>query len=112
MLAPLRDYLRPKDPALSPLLCATKERYFSRLSVDVDPGHPGFEEARWIVSEDTNVEHLLDVFTSIDASSGGAWDACGPFMKHLYWHKPRLTVLGPRIEGLPDNHRSKPQCLF
>ena len=112
MLAPLRDYLRPKDPALSPLLCATKERYFSRLSVDVDPGHPGFEEARWIVSEDTNVEHLLDVFTSIYASSGGAWDACGPFMKHLYWHKPRLTVLGPRIEGLPDNHRSKPQCLF
>ena len=112
MLAPLRDYLRPKDPISSPLLCATKERYFSRLSVYVYPGHPGFNEARWITSEDANVEHLLDVFTFVDADSGDAWDACGYFMGHLSWHKPQLIVLGPRIEGLPDHHRSKPQCLL
>ena len=46
MLAPFRDYLCPKDPKSSPLLCSIKEYYFSRLSVNLDPGKPGFEEAK------------------------------------------------------------------
>jgi hypothetical protein len=76
MLAPLRHYLSPKDPMSAPLLCSTKDHYFSRLlSVDVEPGKPGFEEARWTASEDANVEHLLDVFTTVDATSNGAWGA-------------------------------------
>ena len=112
MLAPIRDYLQPSDPKSSPLLCATKGHYFSRLSVTLDPGNPGFEEARWIVLEDVNVEHLLNVFTSIDAESDDVWDACNNFFRHLYWYKRRYTVLGPKIEGLPDNNRSKPKCLF
>ena len=112
MLAPLRDYLGPKGPKSFPLLCATKKHYFSRLSVDVMPGKPGFEEARWIKSEDVNVEHLLDVFTSVDANSDGVWEACANFADHLAWHKPRLTVLGPKIEGLADGHPSKSQCLY
>ena len=111
MLAPLRDYLRPKDPKSSPLLCMTKRHYFSRLSVEVDPDGPGFKEAQWIVSEDVNVEHLLEVFTSIDADSEDIWDTCAKFMEHLYWHKGRLVVLGPKIEGLRDDHPSKSQCL-
>ena len=110
MLAPIREYLRPRDPKSSPLLCATKDRYFDRLSVGIDPDKPGFTEARWIRSEDVNVEHLLNVFISIGSNSGGVWDACFNFMRHLYYHKPRLTVLGPKIEGLPDFHRSKPSC--
>jgi hypothetical protein len=87
MLAPLRDYLSPRDPKLSPLLCAVKERYFTRMSVDLDPNKPDFKEARWIRSEDVNVEHLLDVFTTIDGDSDDVWDACADFMTHLYWHK-------------------------
>ena len=112
MLAPLRDYLRHKDPTSSPLLSATKEHYFHRLHVVLNPGEPGFEEARWIRSEDVNVEHLLDVFTSVDGDSENNWDSCRYFIRHLYWHKPRLVVLGPKIEGLPDGHPSKPDCLF
>jgi len=112
MLAPLQDHLQPEDPKSSKLLSMAKESYFTRLSVDIYPDRPGFEEARWIVSEDMNVEHLLNVFTTIDANSDDVWDACANFVGHLHWHKPRLIVLGPKIEGLPDDHRSKPECLF
>jgi tetratricopeptide (TPR) repeat protein len=112
MLAPLRDYLCPKDPTSSPLLHTTKECYLRRLSVDVNPGQPGYEEARWITSEDVNVEHLLAVFISNNTNSDGVWDAYTHFMEHLYWHKPRLVILGPELEGLPDDHPSKPTCLL
>ena len=112
MLAPLRDYLCPKDPKSSRLLCTTRDNYLNRLSVEINPGEPGFEETGWVASEDLNIEHLLDVFTTIDADSNTVWDACAHFMDHLYWHKPRLVVLGPKIERLPDDHPSKPQCLF
>ena len=112
MLAPLRDHLCPKDPKSSPLLCMAKDHYFSRLSVGVYPGKPGYEEARWIELEDVNIEHLLDVFTTIDTDSNNIWNICGYFMEHLYWHKVRLILLGPKIEALPDTHPSKPRCLF
>jgi len=112
MLAPLRDHLRPKDPKSSLLLLTTKDHYFDRLSVHLDPDSPDFGEARWIVSEDVNVEHLLDVFTTIDVGSPNVWDVCLSFMDHLYWHKPRLTMLGPKIEALADDHPRKPLCLF
>jgi len=111
MLAPLRDYLRHKDPMSSLLLSTTKECYFSWLSTYIHPDRPSFEESRWITSEDVNVEHLLDVFTSIDANSKDVWDACAEFMDHLEWHKPRSVMLGPKIEMLPDNHPSKAECL-
>jgi len=111
MLAPLRDYLCPEDPRSSPLLCATKEQYLTRMSVDIHPGKPGYEESRWIKSEDVNVEHLLDVFTTVEKDSDGIWDSCADFMDHLCWHKGRPIILGPKIEGLADNHPSKPRCL-
>ena len=107
MLVPLRDYLQPKDPLSLPLLDATKERYFTRLSVVLNPNAPGFKETGWIRSEDANVEHLLDVLTSAYPNSDGVWDACENFMNHLRLHKPRRTVLEARIEGLSDSHPSK-----
>ena len=112
MLAPLRDYLTPRDPRSSPLLRAAKGHYFARLSVLVEPTEPGFREARWIKSEDVNVEHLLNVFASINTNSGHVWGACINFFRHLLWHKPRETLLRSKIERLPDDHPSKPKCLF
>ena len=112
MLAPLRDYFYPQDPMLSPLLHTTKDSYFSRLLVSIYPDKPGYEEARWIASEDVNVEHLLDAFTSVSTGSGDIWNTCAHFMEHLYRHKPRPVILGPKVEGLPDDHPSKPECLF
>ena len=82
------------------------------MSVHIDPNKPVFGESQWITSEDVNVEHLLDVFTTIDASSDDIWVACPKFIRHLFWHKGRFTILRPKIEGLPDDHRSKPKCLF
>ena len=109
---PLRDYLRPKDPLSSPLLSATKESYFNRLSTKIDPNAPGFEETRWIISEDANVEHLLDVLTSIDTNSDDIWITCANLLSHLCWYKPRQTVLGPKIEALSNDHPSKLRCLY
>ena len=111
MLAPIRDYLSPQDPQSSQLLCATRDHYFSRLSVNVDPDKSWFEEAVWIVSEDVNVEHLLDVFTSTPPITDDIWDVCGHFMEHIYWHKPRQTTLRSKIEGLSDNHSYKSKGL-
>ena len=111
-LAPLRDYLSPRDPESSPLLCTTRDRYFTRLSVVVDPTLPGFREGRWIRSEDVNIEHLLDVLISNGKNLGEVLKACIHFMQHLYRHKPRETVLKSKIEDLPDSHDRKPNCLF
>jgi tetratricopeptide (TPR) repeat protein len=111
MLAPIRDHLGPQDPRSSLVLCTTRDRYFNRLSVVVHPNQPGFEEARWIVLEDVNVEHLLDVFTSTDQTKSDFWDACFHFLDHLVWHKPRRTVLGSKVEALSDDHPFKPKCL-
>ena len=137
MLVPLRDYLRPGDPLSSPLLCTVTESYTARLSRSPDPNASEFGKTRWITSEDMNVEHLLNVLTSVNtdsrgmwractgflwnllnvltsvnADSRGVWRACTGFLCHLHWHKPRRTVLGPKIEALPDDHPYKPPCLL
>ena len=111
MLAPPRDYLSPKDPGTSPLLCATKDRYFARLSVTITPRKPNFGETQWITSEDVNVEHLLAIFTTVDGSDL-VWSACASFLKHLIWHKNRLTILKPKVEGLPDDSHFKQEYFL
>jgi tetratricopeptide (TPR) repeat protein len=112
MLAPLRDHLFPKDPKESTLLSTTKDLYITRLSAKVNPNDPKFADTRWITSEDLNVEHLLNVFVSADPDSEDIWSGCNDFMRHLYWHKPRQTVLGSKIEQLPEDHPWKPRGLF
>ena len=76
MLAPFCNYLRSKDPTSSLLLATTKERYFTPLSLTFFPRGLILDEGRWIMPEDANVEHLLDVFTSIDVNSDVVWEAC------------------------------------
>ena len=49
---------------------------------------------------------------SIDTNSDEVWRASVGFLRHLNLHKPRQTVFGPKIEGLPDDHPSKPICLL
>lgn len=112
MLAPLRDHFRPKDPASSPLLCATKDCYLARMSDQHHPNPLTFEYLPWIITEDANVEHLLDAFLSVNPDSGDIWEACSRFMDHLQRYNPRRTVLRKKIEGLPDNHPFKPRLLF
>ena len=85
MLAPIREYFCPRDRQVPPLLRVAKDRYFARLSVRPNPNQPRFEAAQWIVSEDVNVECLLDVFTSIDRKVTDVWDACVRFMEYLCW---------------------------
>ena len=102
-LAPLRDHFSQPDPKSPPLLRATRDRHSTRLSASLDPTKPGFREARWIMSEDVNAEHLLDVLVSIDTNSDEVWNTCIRFMQYLYWHKPRETVLGPRSNVFPTS---------
>ena len=79
MLAPLRDYLYPKDLITSTPLSATKDLYLARLSITSKLGEPGFGDTRWIISEDLNFEHLLDAFASADPNSDVIWDGFNEF---------------------------------
>ena len=112
LLAPLRDYFRPQDPMQSSFLCETKDHYFTRMTIDFNRNDPVFRESRWVTVEDMNIEHLLDVFTSADADTNDVWIASANFICHLYWHKPRPTVLRQKIQDLPDGHPSKSGCLI
>ena len=72
MLAPLRNHFLPKDPLSAPLLLTTKAQYLTRLALIANTHVDGdleFSETQWVVSERTNVEHLLDVFTSLNTES-------------------------------------------
>ena len=112
MLAPLRDHISLKNPELSSLFHMVRRRYFNRMAVKINPDEPNFGETRWITLEDVNVEHLLDISTTVDPNLDGVWDACANFIEHLSWHKRQPTILQARIEGLPDDHHSKPKCLL
>jgi len=112
MLAPLRDYLRLKNPSSSTLLAIAKDQYFDRLCVWKNGrGVDGFTEVEWFVSEDINTEHLLDVFVSIDTEPADVWGACYQFLDHLAEYKPRPVILGPKIDTLPETHPSKAECV-
>ena len=95
MLAPLREYLHPNDLGSPSLLWEVKGRYFSRLHLmdeELQPGLPGFEETKWVLGENSNVEHLLEAFVTLDEGSEDVWEAYADFLLHLSWHKPIQVV--------------------
>ncbi|KAF9789220.1 hypothetical protein BJ322DRAFT_526902 [Thelephora terrestris] len=97
MLAPLREYLRPEDLRSSSLLWGVKEQYFSRLHLadeELQPGTPGFNETKWVIQEESNVEHLLETFAALEEGSEDVWGAYADFLLHLSWHKPAQNTPG------------------
>jgi hypothetical protein len=82
------------------------------MSADSSPEKPNFGETQWITSEDINIEHLLDVFTTIDGNSDDVWKACANFMTHLHWYKKPSRFSEAKVEGLPDDHYLKLECLL
>ena len=113
MLAPLREYLHPKNLGSPSLLWEAKRRYFSRLHLvdeELQPGMPGFEETKWVLRENSNVEHLLEAFVALDEGSEDVWEAYADFLLHLSWHKPAL--IAPEIEGGDSVSAPKKQKEF
>ena len=104
MLAPLREYLCPRDRGPPSLIWNVRTQYFSRLHLvdeDLKPGMPGFDKTEWIISEESNVEHLLEEFAILDEGLEDVWEAYADFLLHLSWHKPAENVPGTD-EGDPS----------
>ena len=59
-----------------------------------------------------NVEHPLGGFPTDRRELGQRLGGRANSIEHPSWHKKRLTVPRAKIEGLSDNHRFKPGCLF
>jgi hypothetical protein len=65
------------------------------------------------LSEGANgAEHPVDVFTSADRNSDDVWCACADFIGYTFRREKRLVVPRPKIEELPKDYRSKPECLL
>ena len=72
------------------------ERYSTRMSAYFNPNDPGFAKIQWTILEDVNVEFLLYVLTTVDASSTDVRKARENFAGYLCWHKHLvLTQLSP-----------------
>ena len=112
MLAPLRDHLSPRNPLSSPLLLMVKDHYLAQFTDSPDLDRPEFGGVEWLMSEDANVEHLLDIFTPIGACPEITWNAFAGSIAHSCEHKSQLIKSGPHIEGLPGHHPPKLQCLL
>jgi hypothetical protein len=52
------------------------------------------------MSEDANVDHLLDVFAPIDTDSGDVWDARNNFITLLNWRREVPYVGGIILRAL------------
>jgi len=120
MLAPIRLHMSA-DQDYGVLLSDLQVYYYTELDAcsQLSPGDNGFEQTKWIGSEDDNVERLINHFL-ISSSSNyevimDASTACENFLHLLYAQKPRRTILGPLVEKLSEDDRelavAKAWCL-
>jgi tetratricopeptide (TPR) repeat protein len=120
MLAPIRLHMSA-DEDYGGLLGDLRAYYYTELdgSSQLSPGDEGFDQTKWIGSEDDNVERLINHFlissfsdrnATLDASA-----ACENFLHLLYAQKPRRTILGPLVDKLPEDDNeltvAKAWCL-
>ena len=120
MLAPIRLHMSA-DEDYGGLLSDLQTYYYTELdgSSQLTPGDEGFEQTKWIGSEDDNVERLINHFLISSPSDHGATmdasTACENFLRLLYAQKPRRTILGPLVEDLPEDDNelavAKAWCL-
>ena len=120
MLAPIRLHMSA-DEDYGDLLDDLRTYYYTELdaSSQLSPGDDGFEQTKWIGSEDDNVERLINHFLISSSSDRDeiteASTACENFLHLLYAQKPRRTILGPLVEKLPEDDNelavAKAWCL-
>ena len=106
MLAPIRGYLNSKCLQPSPLLCRTIESYIIKLLDDIR-----FNQKKWILLENLNIQHLLDELICIYPDSNKIWYTCSHFIKYLASHGPQKILLWFKIKDLPNDHQFKQRCL-
>ena len=108
MLAPIRLHMSA-DEDYGVLLNDLQAYYYTELDrySQLSPGDEGFEQTKWIGSEDDNVERLINHFLIFSSSDHDAImdasTACENFLHLLYAQKPRRTILGPLVEKLPED---------
>ena len=106
MLAPIRLHVGA-DKDYGVLINDLQVYYYTELDrcSQLSPGEEGFEQMKWIGSEDDNVERLINHFLVSSSSDHDAImdasTACENFLHLLYAQKPRRTILGPLVERLP-----------
>ena len=109
MLAPLRDPFLSKDPLSAPLLLTTKSQYFARLvliTTTYMDGDLEFPDSQFVLSEDTNIERLLDVFMS---SEEVLRLASRPILQFISLGHS-FTTLRVRVGAFQDSHPWKAFC--
>jgi tetratricopeptide (TPR) repeat protein len=96
MLAPIRIHVQSSGPSMPPLLLGVRSFYFNKLE------NTDRVRAKWITSEDDNIEKLVAHSLVATDDLKGAVRACYNFLYALRWNKPRTTTLAPTVRALNE----------
>jgi tetratricopeptide (TPR) repeat protein len=96
MLAPIRIHVQSGGPSLPSLLPDVRSFYFNKLE------NTDGMRAKWITSEDDNIERLIAHSMDTTDDLMRAVEACVYFVHALFWNKPRTTMLTPIVRSLNE----------